>query len=191
MKNELELLLENFVAQGEQEIVDLAIFRQFAQDEKNFTRETMAHFTASAFVLNEKRDKVLGIFHRIYQSWGWLGGHADGDTDLVRVARKEVQEESGLTDLKLLSSAPISIENLPVFGHFHRTHGYVSAHLHLNVTFLFEAKEGQKLRENRDETGGLAWIALDEFSKKSSEKEMKVIYDKIILRIKKDKEDKK
>ena len=183
MKNTLTDLLEHFVPQSEQEIADLKIFREFAQDEKNLTRDSIAHFTASAFVLNEKHDKVIGIFHKIYQSWGWMGGHADGDADLLAVVQKEVREESGVSELRVLSPIPLSIEDIPVFGHVHRTHGYVSAHLHLNVTFLFETNENEILQQNEAETAGVAWISLNEFVEKSSEPEMKVIYEKIISRI--------
>ncbi|MCU5753365.1 NUDIX domain-containing protein [Lactococcus lactis] len=63
-------------------------------------RSSIAHFTASAFVLNESHDKILGIYHKIYQSWGWVGGHADGNADLLAVAVKEVQEETGLQTFK-------------------------------------------------------------------------------------------
>lgn len=183
MKNQIEKLLENFVPEGQQEKTDYKVFQDFAADEKNLNRSSIAHFTASAFVLNESHDKILGIYHKIYQSWGWVGGHADGNADLLAVAVKEVQEETGLRSFKKLSEMPISIEALPVFGHYHRKYGYVSAHIHLNVTFLFEAKESDSLQKNTDETGGLAWIPLEKFSEKSSEKEMRVIYDKIIARI--------
>ncbi|RXS51571.1 NUDIX hydrolase [Lactococcus lactis] len=183
MKNQIEKLLENFVPEGQQEKTDFKVFQDFAADEKNLNRSSIAHFTASVFVLNESHDKILGIYHKIYQSWGWVGGHADGNSDLLAVAVKEVQEETGLRSFKKLSEMPISIEALPVFGHHHRKYGYVSAHIHLNVTFLFEAKESDSLQKNTDETGGLAWIPLEKFSEKSSEKEMRVIYDKIITRI--------
>ncbi|WP_276869946.1 NUDIX hydrolase [Lactococcus taiwanensis] len=191
MKNELEILLGRFRPEGPQEEADLPLFKSRASDAKNLTRDALAHFTASAFVLNQTHERVLGIYHKIYKSWGWMGGHADGDVNLLHVAEKEVREESGIEQLKLLLPDPISIENLPVFGHFHRSRGYVSAHLHLNVTFLFEADDQQLLRENKEETGGVAWIPLEEFSSQSSEEEMKIIYDKIISRIiEKKKEDK-
>jgi 8-oxo-dGTP pyrophosphatase MutT (NUDIX family) len=183
--NNLQLLLGNYQPQGEQEISDLKIFKSQAADPVNFTREALAHFTASAIVVNRAHDKILGIFHKIYQSWGWLGGHADGETDLLAVARREVEEESGLSNLTvLLDGAPISIEDLTVAGHVHRTRGYVSAHLHLNVTFLFEADENDLLHKNEAETDGIAWIPIDEFVEKSTEPEMKRVYAKIISRIK-------
>ncbi|GAB2026052.1 NUDIX hydrolase [Lactovum odontotermitis] len=181
--NELQILLEGFQARGEQEISDLKIFKKLAMEPVSFTRESLAHFTASAIVLNREHDKILGIFHKIYQSWGWLGGHADGETDLLAVARREVLEESGLERLTLLLERPISIEDLTVAGHVHRKYGYVSAHLHLNVTFLFEADEADLLRKNEEETEGIAWIPLDDFVEKSTEPEMKRVYAKIISRI--------
>ena len=88
MKNQIEKLLENFVAEGQQEKTDYKVFQDFAADEKNLNRSSIAHFTASAFVLNESHDKILGIYHKIYQSWGWVGGHADGNADLLAVAVK-------------------------------------------------------------------------------------------------------
>ncbi|MDR2976460.1 MAG: NUDIX hydrolase [Streptococcaceae bacterium] len=183
--NNLQILLENYQPQGEQEISDLKIFKSHAADPVSFTREPLAHFTASAIVVNRTHNKILGIFHKIYQSWGWLGGHADGETDLLAVARREVEEESGLSRLTvLLDGQPISIEDLTVAGHVHRTRGYVSAHLHLNVTFLFEADESDLLHKNEAETDGIAWIPIDEFVEKSTEPEMKRVYTKIISRIK-------
>ena len=93
------------------------------------------HFTASAWVLNPSKNKVLMLYHNIYQSWSWSGGHADGEGDLLSVAMKEVKEESGLVSLKPLSDSPISIEILGVQPHY-KKQKYVSAHLHLNYTFL-------------------------------------------------------
>lgn len=52
--------------------------------------------TASAWVVNKDRSKVLMIYHNIYNSWSWLGGHADGETDLLAVAIREVREEAGI-----------------------------------------------------------------------------------------------
>jgi 8-oxo-dGTP pyrophosphatase MutT (NUDIX family) len=112
-----------------------------------------------------------------------MGGHADGDPELLEVARREVEEESGITQLTVLEPNPVSIENIPVLGHFHRTRGYVSAHIHLNITFLFEASENSLLRVNADETSGVKWLGLNDLVNKSTEEQMKNIYRKIIDRI--------
>ena len=51
-----------------------------------------AHMTASSVIVNRDRTKMLMAFHKIYQSWAWTGGHADGDGDFEAVARREAQE---------------------------------------------------------------------------------------------------
>ena len=57
----------------------------------------------SAWIVNLDRTKVLMAYHNIYQSWAWLGGHADGNPDVRQVIRKEIEEESGLTDIRFLT----------------------------------------------------------------------------------------
>ena len=107
-------------------------------------------------------------FHKIYNSWAWLGGHADGARDLMAVAKREALEESGLKDVKLLTSEIVSLEILTVDGH--EKHGaYVPSHLHLNVTYLFEADPNAPLRVKPDENSGVAWIRMDEINQKSNE----------------------
>ena len=54
------------------------------------TRENpFMHFTASSMILNESHDKVLMVYHNIYKSFSWTGGHNDGDSDFLHVAKKE------------------------------------------------------------------------------------------------------
>lgn len=175
-------LLNNFVPEGEQEIADRKLFLKRAEDSINLTRNSDAHFTASAFVLNQDHTKVLAIFHNIYQSWGWMGGHADGDADLLNVAKKEVSEESGILNLKLLKPSPISIESIPVAAHIRRGES-VAAHIHLNVTFLFEASDTDEIHAQPEENSGVKWTPVNEFIAESLEPHMKLIYQKIINRL--------
>ena len=102
--------LNTFTPFNEQEQVDCQYIRQFLEEEENLLlRDNVKmHFTASAWVLNPSKDKVLMLYHNIYQSWSWSGGHADGEGDLLSVAMKEVKEESGLVSLKPLSDSPLS-----------------------------------------------------------------------------------
>ena len=132
------------------------------------TRMPEGHFTAAGFIFNPDRTKTLMIYHNIYQSWSWMGGHADGDRDLLAVARREVMEESGLKELKLLSPEIFSLEILTVDGHIKRGQ-YVSSHLHLNVTYLFEADPAEPLRVKPDENSGVAWIPVSELPQKVTE----------------------
>lgn len=128
----------------------------------------VAHMTASAWVLNHDRTKVLMAYHNIYQSWSWLGGHADGETDLLQVALREVHEESGIENVQPVNEGIFSVESLTVDGHEKRG-SYVSSHLHLNVTFLLEADEEENMKIKPDENSGVAWFTLEEALQKSSE----------------------
>ena len=129
------------------------------ESESIFTREnTLAHMTASAWVLNPAHDRVLMAYHNIYRSWSWLGGHADGDTDLLRVAIREVREESGVRAVRPLYDAPFSVESLTVDGHTKRGR-YVSSHIHLNVTYLLEADDSGHTAAKPDENSAVGWFA--------------------------------
>ena len=68
----------------EQEERDRAVILDFlaAHDDAFLRTNLVAHMTASAWVVNPARDRVLMIYHRLYDSWAWTGGHADGDYDL-------------------------------------------------------------------------------------------------------------
>ena len=129
---------------------------------------TLAHMTASAWVVNPARDKVLLVYHRLYDSWSWTGGHADGETDLLGVALREVREETGVQHLRPVSTAIYSIESLTVDGHEKRG-VYVSSHLHLNVTDLIEADEHDTLQICEAENSGVRWFAREEAPLASSE----------------------
>ena len=138
--------------------------------ENTFFRENeIAHMTASAWVVNGKMDKVLMAYHRIYDSWSWLGGHCDGDEDCLRVALKEVQEESGIVHVKPLSEEIFSLEVLSVDSHY-RKGIYVPTHMHLNVTYLLQADDKDELIIKEDENASVAWFSLDEALQRSTEK---------------------
>lgn len=173
--------LEAFVPFNQEEAADLALVLDCLRREGNiFTREnSLVHMTASAWIVNRERTKVLMAFHNLYQSWAWLGGHADGDENLLRVALKEVQEESGLAHVRPVSEAIFSVESLPVFGHMKRGK-YVSSHIHLNVTYLMEADEADAIHEKPDENSAVGWFGLDEALEKVSEEWMRDhIYQKL------------
>lgn len=124
-------------------------------------KNPLAHFTASAWVVNPAHTRVLMAYHNIYRSWSWLGGHADGESDLLAVALREVREESGIRSARPVSRDIFSVEALTVDGHEKRG-AYVSSHLHLNVTYLLEADEEEALSIKPDENSGVRWFTLEE-----------------------------
>lgn len=155
---------------NEQEAADKALILDYlSKNEDAFLRSSLlAHMTASAWVTNPSRTKVIMVYHNIYNSWSWCGGHADGDTDLLRVALKECCEETSLHNVRPLSEGIFSLECLTVDGHEKRG-AYVSSHLHLNVTYLLEADDAQALSICEGENTGVAWFALEDALKASTE----------------------
>ena len=145
------------------------ILRALRREENVFSREnSLCHMTASAWISSPDRTKVLMAYHNIYDSWSWLGGHADGDTDLLRVALKEAEEESGLSKVKPLMQDIFSLEVLTVDGHMKKGK-YVSSHLHLNVTYLLEADDREMVHAKEDENRGVRWFSPEDAVAASSE----------------------
>ena len=144
------------------------LLRLLESGEDLFSRAGAAHFTASAWVVSPDREKVLMAYHNLYDSWAWLGGHADGQRDLLAAAIREVREESGLTRVRAVSPDIYSIEILPVAGHEKRGQ-YVSSHLHLNITYLLEADPAEPLRCKPDENSRVAWFPPEEAVAASAE----------------------
>ena len=144
----------------EQEENDRRLMLQYGEvfDDLLTRKNEMAHLTASAWIVTPDRGHVLLAYHNQYRSWAWLGGHADGDRDLLAVALREVREESGLTEVRPVSEDLYSLEILTVDGH--EKHGrYVSSHLHLNVTYLLEADPSAAIRPKPDENSRVGWFS--------------------------------
>lgn len=183
----MELLdaLNRFRPCNEQEETDKnQILSLLSGGQDLYTRDnTVAHLTASSWVVSPDRKQVLLIYHNLYRSWAWMGGHADGDRDLCRVALRETREESGLQDLTLVSPDIFSLESLTVDGHEKRGK-FVSSHLHLNVTYLLEADPRQPIRVKPDENSGVAWFPVEEVAGKVSEPwMMQRIYSKLMKKV--------
>ncbi|MBR1457147.1 MAG: NUDIX hydrolase [Oscillospiraceae bacterium] len=155
---------------NEQEARDRELILAYlAAHEDAFLRSDLpAHVTASAWVVNPARDKVLMAFHKLYGSWAWIGGHADGDTDLLAVALRELREETGVAHARPVSTEIYSLEVLTVDGHEKRG-AYVPSHLHLNVTYLLEAGEDERLHVCEAENSAVRWFGLEEAVAASTE----------------------
>ena len=145
-------------------------------------RETAyAHFTASAIILNAKRDRTLMAYHRIYDSWAWTGGHADGEDDPEGIARREAEEETGIPFLTRLGPGAASVEILPVWAHKRRGKD-VPSHLHLNVSYLFQADDSLPLRRREEENRAVAWLPCAALSDYVSEPPMMPVYLRLLKR---------
>lgn len=145
------------------------LLRQLQSGRDLYSRDDpTAHLTASAWVVSPDRSRVLLAHHDLYDSWAWLGGHADGQRDLLAVALREVREESGLTAVRPVSDAIYSLEILAVNGHEKRGR-YIPSHLHLNVTYLLEGDPASPLRSRPGENSQVAWFPLEDAAAVSAE----------------------
>lgn len=186
MNETLYHLVYEYEAINAQEEKDRQVMMEYIQAfEDVTTRENhFAHFTASPWIINKDATKVLMVYHNIYDSWGWCGGHLDGEDDCLFVAVKEGMEETGLTKLQPISSTPLALDILPVPPHVKRG-AFVSSHVHLNVTYLCIGDETEPLQIKPDENQGVKWVPLEEINQIVSEEAMKIVYEKLIRSSKK------
>lgn len=185
---ELKSDIEKYKSYNEQEEVEKKIMLSYFNifDDVLTRQNEIGHFTSSAFVLNKERTKILMIYHKIYNSWGWVGGHSDGDSNLLYVAMKEAKEETGIKNVKPILDDIYSLEIINVNGHIKRGK-YIGSHAHLNVTYLLETDETEEIRIKEDENSGVKWVPIDEILNESSEVWVRdVVYSKIIQKMKKD-----
>ena len=177
-------IITNYKPMNQQEEYDRNQMLQFMKNNANYLdRENqIGHFTASMWTVNKERTKTLMVYHNLYNSWSWIGGHADGMENLIEVALKELREETGIKNVRLVTEDVFSLETLSVNGHM-RKGVWVPSHLHFNLTFLAEAEETEELAVKEDENSAVQWWTFEEAFKVSTEQWMiENIYKKLIER---------
>lgn len=178
--------IKNYKPYNEQEEKDKEMMLKYINtfDDVLTRNNEFGHFTASAWVVNKERTKVLMIYHNIYQSWAWTGGHADGECDLLATAIRELKEETGVKNVKVLKDDIFSLEIICVNGHIKKGK-YVASHVHLNLTYLLEVDEKEILKIKQDENSGVMWVKIEDIEKKSTEKWMiEKVYQKLNEKLK-------
>jgi 8-oxo-dGTP pyrophosphatase MutT (NUDIX family) len=131
-------------------------FLELTEDTLAYKRERLdGHFTASAWIVNRKRTHTLLTLHRKLGRWLQLGGHADGNEDLLEVAMKEASEESGLKTLSFVDETIFDLDK-----HIIPERPHVPFHFHFDVRYILEADITEPLQKS-SESISLAWVAFD------------------------------
>jgi 8-oxo-dGTP pyrophosphatase MutT (NUDIX family) len=159
-RNQLLNLLEKHNAFDETETTFLTEIKAFVQQNPDcFERSLLVgHVTGSAWIVDLSHTYTLLTHHRKLDKWFQLGGHCDGDSDVLAVALKEAQEESGLSDFQIVSLNifDIDIHEIP-------ERKGIPTHLHYDVRFLLEADMAKPLAIS-SESNDLVWVKLSEVS---------------------------
>lgn len=149
-------------------------FQRFVETNPRCFERSLAapgHVTGSAWIVDPEGKAVLLTHHRKLDLWIQLGGHADGDPDVLSVARREGLEESGLSDLEVIdqhdaphadreASTPIPFD---VDIHAIPARGHEPTHFHFDVRYAFRA--GSRAVITSDESHALAWVPMAELDR--------------------------
>lgn len=160
--------LEQYHHQHPDEARLIERFTEFVRDYPDcFERSLLlGHVTGSAWVVNAPGTHVLLTHHRKLNIWVQLGGHADGDADVRRVAQREAEEESGLTQLE---SAVDGIFDVDI--HAIPARGEEPEHFHYDVRYAFRATGSDRFTVS-EESHDLAWIPVNEIAAYTDEESM-------------------
>ncbi|TAE29350.1 MAG: NUDIX domain-containing protein [Candidatus Kapaibacterium sp.] len=165
-------LLQNYHAPTPQEQTKRDEMIAFVQAHPDcFHRELqIGHVTGSAWVLNQQRDKVLLTHHRKLGKWLQLGGHCDGDNDVLRVALREAVEESGVYDIIPIVPRIFDLD-IHIVPERRTASGVEPEHLHYDARFLLQANEHLSLQIS-SESKDIRWVGLDEVATLTEEESM-------------------
>ncbi len=141
---------------------------RFVRDHADCFERTLAigHITGSAFIVNNERTHILLTHHKKLNRWLQLGGHADGDPDILRVSLREAMEESGLTDVRAVSD-----EIFDVDVHLIPARKKDAEHYHYDIRYLCKADSRVPLIIS-DESHDLVWVPVQSMLNYTEEESM-------------------
>lgn len=159
-RNNLRTLLEDYRAASYENPSTKDRFLALIRDQKHCLERTNyypGHLTASAWILSPDRKSALLTHHRKLNRWVQLGGHCEGDADVLATALREAKEESGISDFEVLKDGlfDIDIHEIP-------ERPGEPKHEHFDLRFLFQSKTWDFVMS--DESHDLKWIPLNEIA---------------------------
>jgi 8-oxo-dGTP pyrophosphatase MutT (NUDIX family) len=169
----LRRLLLHYRERHPDEASTVRAFLELVDDEARcFHRDCFpGHITSSAWIVSRERGAALLTHHRKLDRWLQLGGHTDGDTDVLASAIREAEEESGMTGfVPLPRGGRCAILDLDV--HSIPAHGGEPAHRHHDVRFLLEVSDRQPIRHQASESKSIRWFDATELSRHVDEESL-------------------
>ena len=143
-------------------------FLDAAQTQSPFARELVGlapehgHVTGSAWIVNREYSRVVLVYHAKLGKWVQPGGHCDGESDVLAVAKREAEEETGLHVTSLSEDIfDVDVHEIPEYWN-------TPAHLHFDVRYLLLADDAQRPVCSNESTA-VRWVSLDEASTLSGE----------------------
>ena len=164
-RNPLLSLITTYKAQHPEEMETIQRLTTFIQNNTHcFNRTlTVGHITGSAWLTHPDGSKVLLTHHRKLNKWLQLGGHADGQTDILSVAQREAVEESGLSNIVPLSHHIFDIDIHPIPANSRE-----AAHDHYDIRFALQAIGSDHVRVS-EESHDLSWVPITALHEITSE----------------------
>jgi len=146
----------------------------FIKDHDDCFERSLAigHITASAWLVNKEQTHALLMHHTKLDKWFQLGGHCDGDPDVLRVAIKEAQEESGIQHI-----APLSGKVFDIDIHLIPANSKEKEHYHYDVRFLLQVTSDEQVEQN-SESKELRWIGKNREELPTNELSVTRMFDK-------------
>ena len=158
-------LLDRYHERHPDEVATTDRIRKLLVDyERCFHRDCFpGHITSSAWIVSRESGAALLTNHRKLERWLQLGGHADGETDVLASARREAEEESGLRDFDVLPRTGIC-EILDLDVHDIPARGDEPLHQHHDIRFLLEVSDQQPILRQQSESKEVRWFSSDEIA---------------------------
>lgn len=156
-RNEIINLLNEYQPALSKELKAKERLLKFIKENQDcFKRELeIGHVTGSAWLLNKDGDKALLMHHAKLDRWFQVGGHADGNSDILAVAIKEAQEESGIISIEAVNPGIFDLDI-----HEIQANSKDKAHYHYDVRFLLKVTSDEELQIN-EEAKALLWVGKD------------------------------
>ncbi len=150
----------------------------FLRDEKDVfsTDNKNGHFTGSGWIVSPDKRKILMTHHKKIGKWLQMGGHADGESYLLKVALREVKEESGFEQFRVVTKKifDLDIHDIP-------KRNCESVHTHYDVRFLFEADPVNETIVVSSESHDVAWIPIEKIAELNPETSIQRMVEKTLV----------